>query len=58
MDEASDALVRAGAVPTDTTKLEAVLGERPEPEIALPRTGPDILIRDVVRLAIGSGASV
>lgn len=55
MDEASDALVRAGAVPTDTTKLEVVLGERPEPEIALPRTGPGILIRDVVRFAIGSG---
>ena len=56
MDEASGALVRAGAVSTDTTKLEVVLGERPEPEIALPRTGPDIPIRDVVRQAIGSGA--
>ena len=49
MDEASNVLVRAGAVPTDTTKLEVVLGERPESEIALPRTGLGIPIRDVVR---------
>jgi CHAD domain-containing protein len=56
IDEASNALVRAGAVPTDATKLEVVLGERPEPEIALPRTGLGIPIRDVVRFAIGSGA--
>ena len=33
-----------------------VLGDTPEPEVALPRTGPDISIRDVVRFAIGSGA--
>jgi CHAD domain-containing protein len=56
IDEASGALVRAGAVPTDTTKLEVVLGAKPEPEIALPGTGPDVSIRDVVRFAIGSGA--
>jgi hypothetical protein len=31
-DEASGALIRAGAVPTDATKLEVVLGSTPEPE--------------------------
>ena len=56
MDQASAALIRAGAVPTHAAKLETVLGDTPEPEIALPRTGPDISIRDVVRFAIGSGA--
>ena len=55
-NEASDALIRAGAVPTDATKLEVVLGSTREPEIALPHTGPDLSIRDVVRFAIGSGA--
>jgi CHAD domain-containing protein len=56
MHKASDALIRAGAVPTDATKLAMVLGDAPEPEIVLPRTGPRISIRDVVRFAIGSGA--
>jgi CHAD domain-containing protein len=56
MDEASDALIRAGAVPTDASKLETVLGETPDPEIALPRPGAKLSIRDVVRYAIGSGA--
>jgi CHAD domain-containing protein len=56
MDQASDALVRAGAVPTDAAKLEVVLGDTPDPEIELPPTGRDISIRDAVRFAIGSGA--
>ena len=56
MDQASDVLIRAGAVPTDATKLATVLGGTPESEIALPRTGPKISIRDLVRFAIGSGA--
>jgi CHAD domain-containing protein len=56
LDEASHALIHAGAVPTDATKLDIVLGGTPEPEIALPRTGSDLAIRDVVRFAIGSGA--
>src|SRR5262245_22095451 len=56
MNETSETLIRAGAVPTDATKLSVVLGSTPEPEIALPRPGPDLLIRDVVRFAIGSGA--
>jgi CHAD domain-containing protein len=52
----SDALIRAGGVPTDATKLEVVRGGTPGPEVAFPRTGPDLKIRDVVRFAIGSGA--
>jgi CHAD domain-containing protein len=56
MDEASDALIGAGAIPTDASKLERVLGETPDPEIDLPRPGAKLSIRDVVRFAIGSGA--
>ena len=57
MDDVSDALVDAGAVPTEASKLETVLGESPEPEIVLPRSNAAMSIRDVVRFAIGSGAS-
>jgi CHAD domain-containing protein len=57
MDDVSDALVGVGAVPTDATKLATVLGGTPGPEIVLPRSGPAASIRDVVRFAIGSGAS-
>ena len=55
MDDVSDALIGAGAIPTDASKLAAVLGGAPDPEIVLPRPGPDISIRDAVRFAIGSG---
>jgi CHAD domain-containing protein len=55
MDDASDALLHAGAVPTDATKLGIVLDGTPEPEIILPRTGRGISIREVVRFAIVSG---
>jgi len=57
MDEVSEALIEAGAVPTDASKLETVLGDTPEPEIAVPEPGPEMSIRDVVRFAIGSSAS-
>jgi CHAD domain-containing protein len=57
MDDVSDALVGAGAVPTDASKLATVLGGTPDPEIVLPRSGNGISIRDVVRYAIGSGAA-
>jgi CHAD domain-containing protein len=57
MDEVSEALIEAGAVPTDASKLETVLGDTPEPEIAIPEPGPEMSIRDVVRFAIGSSAS-
>jgi CHAD domain-containing protein len=56
MDDATDALIHAGAVPTEATKLGVVLDETPEPEISLPRSRPGISIRDVARFAIGSGA--
>lgn len=57
MDDVSEALIGAGAVPAATSKLTAVLGDNPKPEIILPRSGPGISVRDVVRFAIGSGAS-
>ena len=34
--EVSERLIRAGAIPTSATKLEKVLGHRPEPEIVVP----------------------
>ena len=57
MDDVSDALIGVGAVPVDASKLATVLGDNPEPEINLPRSGAGISIRGVVRFAIGSGAS-
>ena len=58
MDEMSDALIEAGATPTDRTKIGAVLGKgAAEPEIVPPPSGPKLSIRDLVRTAIGSGAS-
>jgi CHAD domain-containing protein len=58
MDEMSDALIEAGATPTDRTKMTAVLGkDEAEPEIVPPPSGPKLSIRDLVRTAIGSGAS-
>jgi CHAD domain-containing protein len=57
MNRVSDALIGAGAVPTDASKLATVLGGTPGPEIVLARSGPGISIRDTVRFAIGSGAA-
>lgn len=58
MDQMSDALIEAGATPTDRAKIAEVLGDdAPEPEIVLPPSGPKISIRDLVRTAIGSGAT-
>ena len=57
MDDVSEALIGVGAVRADTSKLTTVLGDTPEPEIILPRSGAGISFRDVVRFAIGSGAS-
>jgi CHAD domain-containing protein len=56
-DEVASALVGAGAVPTETSKLTTVLGGTPEPEIVLPSAGARMTIRDVIRFAIGSGGS-
>jgi CHAD domain-containing protein len=57
VDEMSDALIEAGATPTDRAKIADVLGnDAPEPEIVLPPSGPKMSIRDLVRTAIGSGA--
>jgi CHAD domain len=56
MDEVSDALIEAGAVPTEASRLTTVLGDDPEPEIILPQSGAGIWLRDVVRFAVGSGA--
>jgi CHAD domain-containing protein len=56
-DEMSDALIEAGATPTDRARITDVLGnDAPEPEIVLPPSGPKMSIRDLVRTAIGSGA--
>jgi CHAD domain-containing protein len=57
VDEVSDTLMEAGAVPAEASKLTTVLGDDPEPEIILPQSGAGISLRDVVRFAIGSGAS-
>lgn len=58
MDEMSEALIEAGATPTDRAKIADVLGnDAPEPEIDLPPSGPKISIRELVRTAIGSGAA-
>lgn len=58
MAEMSDALIKAGATLTDRPKVAAVLGrEAVEPEIVPPPSGPKLSIRDLVRTAIGSGAS-
>jgi CHAD domain-containing protein len=57
MEEVSDALIGVGAVPAEASKLSTVLGDEPEPEIILPRSGAGISLRDAVRFAIGSGAS-
>ena len=57
LEDVSEALIGVGAVPAATSKLTAVLGDNPEPEIILPRSGTGISVRDVVRFAIGSGAS-
>jgi CHAD domain-containing protein len=55
----SDRLLRAGAKATTATKLEMVLGGRPEPEVIVPRLRPtsrvDVLVgyalaRSVIRL--------
>jgi CHAD domain-containing protein len=56
-DEVASALVGAGAVPTEASKLTTVLGGTPEPEIVLPSAGARMTIRDVIRFAIGSGGS-
>jgi CHAD domain-containing protein len=57
-DEVASALVGAGAVPTDASKLATVLGNTPPPpEIEIPPKDADMSIRDVLRFAIGSGGS-
>lgn len=57
MDDVSDALIGAGAIPADGSKLATVLGDSSEPEINLPPLGARISLRDVARFAIGTGAS-
>ena len=57
MDDVSNALIEAGAVPTDASKLETVLGETPEPEIVVPGSGAGMSITDAIRFAVGSSAS-
>ena len=57
-DEVASALVGAGAIPTDASKLATVLGNTPPPpEIEIPPKDADMSIRDVLRFAIGSGGS-
>ena len=57
MDGMSEALIEAGATPTDHAKIADVLGRSlPAPEIVEPPSGPKISICDLVRIAIGSGA--
>ena len=56
-DEVASALVGAGAVPTDASKLATVLGDTPPAEIEIPPKDADMSIRDVLRFAIGSGSS-
>ena len=53
IDDVSNALIEAGAVPTDASKLETVLGETPEPEIVLPGSGAGMSITDAIRFAVG-----
>jgi len=59
LTERSDRLIRAGAKATTSSKLETVLGGRPQPEVAVPRLRPrsrsDTLVgyalaRSVIRL--------
>ena len=58
MDDMSEALIEEGATPTDRAKIADVLGGTiPEPEIVDPPSGPKISISELVRTAIGSGAS-
>jgi len=51
----SAALSEAGAMPTTESKLEKVLAERVDPEVAVPPTGRSATIGEVVRAAISSG---
>ena len=55
MRAVAEHLVDAGATATTTSKLAKVLGERPDPEISVPRVGRNTTIGTVVRAAIGSG---
>ncbi len=58
MDEVSEALIGSGATPTETAKIARVIGEEAaDPEIVLPRPSPKISVEDLVRFAIGSGAT-
>jgi CHAD domain-containing protein len=56
MDAMSDVLSAAGATPTAGSKLERVVADRADPEVAVPPTGPSATIEAVVRAAISSGA--
>ena len=57
-DHMSSVLTDAGATPTEAAKIETVPGRDPgDPEISLPRPGRKISIEDLLRFAIGSGAT-
>jgi CHAD domain-containing protein len=57
LDAMSDLLTRAGASASDASKLERVLDDSPEPEIAVPRLDEDSTIDELARMAIGSGTT-
>jgi CHAD domain-containing protein len=58
MDEVSEALIGSGATPTETAMIAKVMGEdAADPEIVLPRPSPKISVEDLMRFAIGSGAT-
>jgi inorganic triphosphatase YgiF len=57
-DHVSSVLTDAGATPTEAAKIETVLGrDAGDPEISLPSPGRKISIEDLLRFAIGSGAT-
>jgi CHAD domain-containing protein len=57
-DKVSSVLTDAGATPTEAAKIETVLGrDAGDPELSLPRPGRKISIEDLLRFAIGSGAT-
>lgn len=56
LEALSDALTKAGARPTTSSKLAMALGGSPDAEIVVPAARPKMSIDDLARVAIGSSA--